>query len=56
VPATGSDWRRYFRDRTLTINPYRPRYLYQGMDPAASGDYSQLPWKSGLLTQANSSC
>ncbi|WP_405624454.1 hypothetical protein [Streptomyces sp. NBC_00076] len=28
----------------------------QGMDPAATGDYSQLPWRLALLTQTNSSC
>ncbi|MGN9758687.1 non-reducing end alpha-L-arabinofuranosidase family hydrolase [Streptomyces sp. SD31] len=43
-------------DQTLTINPCRLRFLYQVMDPAADGDYSQLPWKLGLVTQTNSSC
>jgi hypothetical protein len=41
-------------DQHLVIDPRHLRYLYQGEDPAASGDYSQLPWRLALLTQTNS--
>jgi endo-1,4-beta-xylanase len=47
---------RASRNQTLTISPCRMRYLYQGLDPAASGPYNSLPWRLGLLTQTNSIC
>ncbi|KAG9414614.1 hypothetical protein AC1031_008019 [Aphanomyces cochlioides] len=42
-------------DQTITLDLCKPiRFLYQGLNPSASGVYSALPWQLGLLTQTNS--
>lgn len=40
-------------DETLAVEPCNMRYLFQGADPEAEtgGDYNQIPWRLGLLTQ-----
>ena len=43
-------------DETLTIDPNNLQFLYQGADPTAEANapnYSQIPYKLGLLTRTN---
>jgi endo-1,4-beta-xylanase len=42
-------------NQLLEISSCNMRYVYQGVDPNAGGDYNSLPWRLGLLTQTNSS-
>jgi endo-1,4-beta-xylanase len=43
-------------DQTLTIDPCKMQFLYQGKNPSSTASYNELPWQLGLLTQTNSSC
>lgn len=43
-------------DQTLSISQCNLRFVYQGMNPAATDPYSKLPWRLGLLTQTNPTC
>ena len=63
VTFTGTPWTidishgemiRAGYDETLAIDPCNMRFLFQGADPMADngGDYNQIPWRLGLLTQS----
>jgi endo-1,4-beta-xylanase len=43
-------------DQTLTISPCKIQYLYQGDAPGSYPNYNAIPWRIGLVTQANSTC
>ncbi|KAG6006669.1 hypothetical protein E4U21_006815, partial [Claviceps maximensis] len=60
--ASGKAWTKAFShgemirsnvDETMTIDPCKMQFLYQGYDASAEGqDYNDLPYKLALLTQA----
>lgn len=38
-------------DETLSINPCKLQYLYQGTAPGFTGDYRLIPYRLGVITQ-----
>jgi endo-1,4-beta-xylanase len=40
-------------DETMTISPCNLQYFFQGRDPYSTASTALLPWKLGMLTQAN---
>ncbi|MFI6935378.1 non-reducing end alpha-L-arabinofuranosidase family hydrolase [Streptomyces sp. NPDC050287] len=47
---------RVGHDRKLTVPACKHHYLYQAMNPGASGDRNTPRWRVGLLIPANSTC
>ncbi|KAK0747221.1 GH62 arabinofuranosidase [Apiosordaria backusii] len=43
-------------DEKLLIDPCNIRFMYQGLDPSAGGEYNALPWRLGFITHTNPAC
>jgi endo-1,4-beta-xylanase len=65
VTFSGTAWTQDFSsgemiragyDQTLTVSPCNIQYLYQGDAPGSYSNYNAIPWRIGLVTQANSTC
>jgi endo-1,4-beta-xylanase len=65
VTFSGTAWTQDFSsgdlirsgyDQTDAASPCKMQFLYQGDAPGSYPSYNAIPWRIGLVTQANSAC